>query len=142
MLFRSDFSAARAKALAFRLAAIQDAQSEEREGSQILADAGRKGLVQIVPWREGRQTYSSPGNRFLVHPADAATLREQVLTGDLSAELCEKHVIPPESLDALRERNYVFFVVSRYNRIIQLERDFALPLARLFDPNDLFSPSF
>ena len=43
-----DFRAARAKAFAFRLASVQDKLSIDRAGTQILADAGRRGLVQLI----------------------------------------------------------------------------------------------
>lgn len=116
-----DFRAARAKAFAFRLAAIQDQLSANRAGSQILADAGRRGLVQIIPWREGAAVYANPGNRFLVQPGEAASLRDKILDGAVSDELCKEHVISWEALKHLRNSNYVAFVELRRITILRLE---------------------
>jgi Protein of unknown function DUF262 len=134
-----DFRAARSKAFAFRLASVQNDVSGGRAGSQILADAGRKGFVQIIPWREGRHIFSSPANRFLVHPAEAGSLRDAVLTGSLSPDSCEKHVISTKALDALKARNFSFFVERRRLDILNLEDKFVTPLVRLFDASDLMS---
>lgn len=134
-----DFRAARSKAFAFRLAGVQDDLSGKREGSQILADAGRKGLVQIIPWREGRHTFSNPANRFLVHPTEATSLRDAILTGNPSADLCAKHVISKAALDALKERNFVLFVERRRMDVLSLEDRFVSPLVKLFDDDNLLS---
>ncbi|MCW5691141.1 MAG: DUF262 domain-containing protein [Pseudolabrys sp.] len=128
-----DFRAARAKAFAFRLAAIQDQLGPDREGSQILADAGRKGLVQILPWSKGqRDTYASPGNRFLVHPAYAAAFREALLAGLIDEPLRRKHAIPDEAMGALMAGDFPAFVDLRHRHIGELERRFVQPLVSQF----------
>jgi hypothetical protein len=131
-----DFRAARAKAFAFRLAAIQDEIGGTREGSQILADAGRKALVQIIPWREGAGVFSSPANRFLVHPANAASLRDAVLSGSLTKELCANHVISDRAVYSLRNGDFRTFVTQRLSEIEELEHQFVGPLAEIFRPDE------
>ena len=132
-----DFRAARSKAFAFRLADVQNDVSGTRAGSQILADAGRKGFVQIIPWREGRHIFSSPANRFLVLPAEAGLLRDAILSGNPSTDLCAKHVISTKALDALKQRDFVSFVERRRLDILSLEDRFITPLVSLFDTGHL-----
>jgi hypothetical protein len=132
-----DFRAARAKAFAFRLAEIQNDRAGSRIGSDILADAGRKSVVQIVPWarlKGARNAYSSAGNRFLVLPAEAAGLRDAVLVGNLSHELRESHVISDNAFRALKNGDYPKFIEQRLDDIVRLEREFVRPLADQFSP--------
>jgi hypothetical protein len=134
-----DFRAARAKAFAFRLAAIQDEMCGNRQGSQILADAGRKGLIQILPWsRQKREVFSSPGNRFLVLPAEVTSLRELVVRGVLSHELCAMHVISDEALHFLQTEDFDRFVSPRLNDIEMLEHEFVGPFVEAFEPGYLY----
>jgi hypothetical protein len=130
-----DFRAARAKAFAFRLAGIQNQVDGSRTGSEILADAGRKSVVQIVPW--GRLTsaknwYSSPGNRFLVLPAEAGTLRDAIVGGDLSNQLRERHLISDDAFKALTDGNFARFIQIRLSDIVDLENRFIRPLVERF----------
>ncbi|MDN3562835.1 DUF262 domain-containing protein [Paeniroseomonas aquatica] len=130
-----DFRGARAKAFAFRLAAAQDGLKGDRKGTEILVDAGRRGLVHMLPWsREKRSMYSNPANRFLVQPAEAASLRENVVSGNLSPEQCEMHLVSLEALGYLQTGQYERFIEIRAANIAVLEREFVQPLVRKFAP--------
>lgn len=131
-----DFRAARAKALAFRLAAVQDRVLGNRAGTAILADAGRRGLVQLLPLKKiGRELFSSPANRFLIHPTDASGLRDGVLNGIICDEDRRAHLISQQSDEALRLGDLQEFIRCRRDSLSSEEREFIRPLVRLFVPN-------
>ncbi|WP_156652712.1 DUF262 domain-containing protein [Methylobacterium sp. Leaf86] len=128
-----DFRAARAKAFAFRLAAVQDRMSHERAGTAILADAGRRGLIQLLPLGKlGRGLFSGPANRFLVHPNEAALLRDRLLTGAISDDLREMHLISDDGVKALNDGDYDHFINCRLLEIQKEESDFIRPIVALF----------
>ena len=129
-----DFRAARAKAFAFRLAAFQD-QIAPRTGSEILADAGRRSVVQIVPYSRlsgARSAFSSAGNRFLVLPAEAGTLRDAILSRSLVSDAREKHVISDASYEALVDGDLARFISMRLVDIVERELLFLRPLVDQF----------
>jgi hypothetical protein len=130
-----DFRAARAKAFAFRLAEVQDQTFGSAEGTKILADSGRRALIQMIPWsKEKRDVFSSPANRFLVEPADAGILRDLLLTGNMDAEMRRAHIVPSEALEALSAGDARKFVELRLQAIHQTETAFLSPHAELFSP--------
>ncbi len=129
-----DFRAVRAKAFAFRLAALQDeASGGIRRGTEILTHAGRRGLVHMIPWaRVKTSSYSNPANRFLVQPAEASALRESVLSGNLAADQCQIHLVSEEGLECLKLGRYEQFVDLRAENIATLESEFAKPMVARF----------
>lgn len=132
-----DFRAARAKAFAFRLAAVQDDVDGNRGGTMILADSGRKALAQVLPWSNAtRSAYSSPGNRFLVHPADLAEFRDRILTCNLTEEDRARHTISETSHHLLKEHDFSGFVEQRSQDIQEKEHAFVAPLVAQY--NDLY----
>ncbi|MFC7693840.1 hypothetical protein ACFQY5_34230 [Paeniroseomonas aquatica] len=78
--------------------------------------------------------YSNPANRFLVQPAEAASLRENVVSGNLSPEQCEMHLVSLEALGYLQTGQYERFIEIRAANIAVLEREFVQPLVRKFAP--------
>lgn len=130
-----DFRTARAKALAFRLADTMNEVFRDDRGTQILTDAGRKSLAQLLPWaRSEKAVFSSPANRFLVQPANVSELRDAVLQGQLDETLRKAHVISDESLEDLVAGNHGAFALKRLADIHALEGAFASPLVALFLP--------
>lgn len=128
-----DFRAARAKAYAFRLAAFQDEFLADKAGTRLLADSGRKALAQIVPARiAGRAAYSSPGNRFLVPPANVHEVREQILNGNLSEQDREAHGITASAQQRLLAKDYGGFIRERTDDVKAAEHEFLQPLLREF----------
>lgn len=128
-----DFRAARAKAFAFRLAALQDAVFGGRCGSHELADSGRKAVTQILPWKQaGPRAYSSPGNRFLVKPVLANDFREKLLNDMLSTSERAAHCISNEASHALMRGDYNQFVEIRAKDMVELETSFLTPLIQPF----------
>ncbi|MCK1496084.1 DUF262 domain-containing protein [Bradyrhizobium sp. 188] len=129
-----DFRAARAKAFAFRLAAIQD-KIGPRMGSEILADAGRRSIVQIIPYtrlKGARNAFSSAGNRFLVLPAEAGSLRDAILSRNVTDLVREKHVISDAALTAIHNGDLPGFISQRLADIVELELRFLRPLVEQF----------
>jgi hypothetical protein len=129
-----DFRAARSKAFAFRLASIQD-QITPRVGSDVLADAGRRSVVQIVPYsrlKGVRSAFSSAGNRFLVLPAEAGNLRDAMLTRNLTDPMREKHAISDSAFDALLQGDLPRFISLRLADIVEFELRFLRPLVEQF----------
>ncbi len=132
-----DFRAARAKALAFRLAYAQNTDGI-KAGTNILSDAGRRSLVQIIPSSKlTREWFSSPANRFLIHPAEANSLRDVVLNGTINHELASRHLIDSASLSQLQDGRYDEFVKCRAQTIKSVEADFIRPLVQPFLPSEL-----
>ncbi len=128
-----DFRTARAKALSFRLADAMNHAFNDERGSQILTDAGRKGLAQILPWsRSERSVFSSPANRFLAQPASVPELRDIVLQGRLSDIDMRAHIVSYESLEYILAGRHDLFVTSRLADIHVLENDFVEPLVSPF----------
>ncbi len=128
-----DFRTARSKALAFRLADSMNRVLGGEAGTQILTDAGKKGLVQILPWfRSERNTFSSPANRFLSQPADVGTLRDAILQGSLSTDLQIAHMISDQAMSMLSNGYYDLFVGERLKDIQQFEDSFVSPLVQPF----------
>jgi hypothetical protein len=130
---RFDFRAARAKALAFRLADAQNSFDDNRSGSKILADSGRKSVGQLLPWsRSFRESYSSPANRFLVHPTEAGMLRDALLEGELREADLKRHLIPSSAIEALSKNDAHGFVLARLRELNRYEANFLRPLSELF----------
>lgn len=130
-----DFRTARAKALAFRLAQRQDELLGDSKGTRILAESGRRSVVQVLPWaRERRDVFASPANRFLLHPTEAAPFRDELLDGSLSPEACEAHFISAHSLASLRVRDFHAFIATRMESLRAYEVRFIRPLVELFEP--------
>jgi hypothetical protein len=128
-----DFRAARAKAFAFRLAATQDLVYGNGHGTRLLADAGRRAFIQVMPWaRDRKDAYSSPGNRFLIAPNEVQAFRERFLAGELTEEEREAHVVSDAALAAFHNGDALEFVRRRSDDITQLERDFLTPLVNRF----------
>jgi hypothetical protein len=129
-----DFRAARSKAFAFRLAAVQDEIFKHKFGSRLLADSGRKALTQILPYSpSAKSAYSSPGNRFLIGPAEALDFRERLFRDQLTREERKAHVISDEAYAQLRTGDIDGFVRQRIQDIQRLERRFLQPLLALFE---------
>ncbi len=128
-----DFRAARAKAFAFRLAALQDAVLGERVGTRVLADSARKALAQVIPWKAaGKVAYSSPGNRFLVAPAEVHDFREALGSGTLTSKEKQAHGISNEADRKLQAGDIEGFVRQRTADIVSAEHAFLLPLLSEF----------
>ena len=120
-----DFRAARAKAFAFHLAFIQDECFGNRAGTNVLADAGRRGLAQVIPWNVAtKASYSSPANRFVIHPADFVDFRDKLLAGTLSDVERQAHVISDKAMGCLAANDIGGFITTRLKDIEELERDF------------------
>tara|TARA_R110000787_G_scaffold68468_8_gene153128 strand:+ start:165 stop:2141 length:1977 start_codon:yes stop_codon:yes gene_type:complete len=128
-----DFRAARAKAFAFRLAATQDQVYGNSQGTRLLADAGRRAFLQMIPWsRDRKDVYSSPGNRFLIAPNELQVFRERFLAGLLTEKERLAHVVSDAASTALENGDPLEFVRRRSDDIAQLERAFLTPLVNQF----------
>lgn len=131
-----DFRAARAKAFAFRLAEAQDRAGNDLSGSTLLSEVGRQGMAQIIPWRRaGKELYSSPANRFLVHPTEVGAFRERLLAGDLTEAERRAHLIPEEAAIGVAGNNMSVFLSYRLEAIENAEVDFIAPLVEPFLPH-------
>jgi hypothetical protein len=130
-----DFRTARAKALAFRLAQRQDEILGDRRGTKILAEVGRRSVVQVLPWaRDRRDVFASPANRFLLHPTEVPAFKDALLAGSISEDVCRLHFISSEALEFLRRRDFHGFTASRLKDLHEYEADFIRPLVKLFEP--------
>jgi len=130
-----DFRAARAKAYAFRLADSMDRVFGGDRGSKLLGEVGRKAVVQILPWSKSqREVFSSPGNRFLVHPSEASQLRDRLMYGFLTEEEMAAHFVSTEAQDLLWRGDYRGFVNKRVAEINKVEAAFVAPLVANFRP--------
>ncbi|PBB90347.1 hypothetical protein CK215_22095 [Mesorhizobium sp. WSM3864] len=128
-----DFRAARTKALVFRLAERQNRVLGNLAGSKLLANSGRKAVVQVVPWvNASRSTYSSPANRFLVAPGEAPALKERILGNSLTQVDRDCHMIDDQACLALSQGDYSGFAEARLWRLEREERDFLSPLVSGF----------
>lgn len=122
---RFDFRGARAKAMALRLAELQNTVYGVSKGSNTLAFVGKRGVTQLVPssyvppvW------YSSPANRFLLHPSEVAQFRELLLTNQLSAQDCQAHLVSDEARNLLERGDLPSFLSTRLNDIERYEARF------------------
>ncbi|WP_137151790.1 DUF262 domain-containing protein [Devosia sp. FKR38] len=128
-----DFRAARAKALVVRLAEQQDRVYGDSFGFRVLSDSGKRAAVQIVPWvMTNKATYSSPANRFLLHPGEASVLRERLLSGELTQQDRAAHLVSDQAQAAILRGDFEAFVDTRLHDIQQLEAAFITPLAGMF----------
>lgn len=128
-----DFRAARAKAFAFRIAAIHDKVKDDDSGARILADSGRRAFAQVIPYSVAkRAAYSSPGNRFIVHPAEVVEFRDRLLTGLLNDQERQAHSISDEAYELLRRGDYTGFVALRVTDIGSREHEFLRPFLTMF----------
>lgn len=122
----SDFRAVRIKALALQLARRQALVfASETVPFRLLADHRRSALYQLVPRRLlAKENFSSPANRFLCAPDDAAPLRAQVLTGHVSDSVAAAHLIPQAASEAAAANDWDLFIEVRLEAIQVAEKTF------------------
>lgn len=134
-----DFRSVRAKAFALRLADTYqqrtisnvNRQLSHRDGAQLLNEYGREALVQLLPRTSPRKIiYSSYANRFLLIPAKAAELKEQLVLGQLPEQIARKLLISSDMLRALRLGDHENFIDLREKSICEVEKRFYEPHLR------------
>lgn len=121
----SDFRAVRIKALALQLARQRAASGRKQYPFELLADHKRAAMVQLV--RKNmlrRDSFSSPGNRFLSAPAEVAALRHAILSGTIDDDLKTAHLIPDAAAEAASESRWDDFVTIRLSALTETEKAF------------------
>lgn len=134
-----DFRSARVKAFAFRLADARDSIMGDTSGADLLIEVGRRGVMQVIPWsRAGRELYSSPANRFLIHPSELSDFRDRLLSGKISDTEMRIHLISEEAYSYLLSGNSKGFMNERLRVIASFENRFITPLVEPFigNPNE------
>jgi hypothetical protein len=128
---RFDFRAARAKALALRLAeaAPRAVDGSALKAFDLLHEEGVNALAQLVP-RESVSgaAYGSPGNRVIYSPGDIGELREALAT-DPTPELLASHAISSEAFAAYSRGDYSDFIAQRLRDLDRREEKFVKGLA-------------
>lgn len=128
---RTDFRAVRIKALALMLARLQRESATDDGPFCILSDHGRLALYQLVPTpRITRASFSSPANRFLCEPTEAARLRQRVLVGALDDELRRQHAISDEAESAANQGEWDKFVELRLKTLEGMEENFLVDIVK------------
>ncbi len=121
----ADFRAVRIKALALQLARRQSAARGSDEPFRLLADHKRMAMVQLV--RRSvltKDSFSSPGNRFLCAPQEVAALRLAILGGQIDGGLQAAHVIPDDATAAATDGQWDQFVAARTAALVDAEQVF------------------
>ncbi|OLS50795.1 DUF262 domain-containing protein [Rhodovulum sulfidophilum] len=130
-----DFRSVRAKAFAQRLAEAYSVTSSDLggtkaglKGHELLTRYGREALVQLLPRTDAKKIiYSSYANRFLVAPADAAKLRDELNSASISETTASKLLLSEEMLTAVKNGRHQEFVALREEKISSVEKDFYQP---------------
>ena len=122
----ADFRSARMKAFALTLARRQKLVAADAEDPfQVLANHGRAALFMMVPrGRIPKHLAVSPGTRFLCEPEKSGELRQGLLSGQLSSQACEAHVITDDALASLHDGQWGDFVWKRWAIVQWLESEF------------------
>lgn len=116
---RVDFRAARVKALALALAARADGDAPNG-AAQLITIHGRDAFCQLPFDLASR---GRAGNRFLVAPSEAPTLKLKILEGTLTPEEKSMHLLSDAALTALSEQNYSSYLDLREQDMYAFERD-------------------
>lgn len=119
---RFDFRHARSRALALRLADLKEG------GARELAEYGVSTVSKLIQRGPGSD---SPGNRFLVTPAQRAELIEKLTAGDPAA--CRTHAVSEVAQALLRTRQLREFVAQRATDLDELEASFVMRWASFLD---------
>lgn len=128
---RTDFRAVRIKALALMLAREQRESVTDDRPFRILSDHGRLALYQLVPKpRITQASFSSPANRFLCEPTEAARLRQRVLAGTCDDELRRQHAISDEARSAANQGEWDRFVELRLKTLERMEENFLVDIVK------------
>lgn len=122
----SDFRAVRIKALALQLARVQRQHyGGAADPFRILADHKRGAMVQLLPRRQLiKESYSSPGNRFLCPPDDVAVLRQRITSCHVSERSRAAHLISDEAWHAAVQGRWDEFIRVRLSTIAEAESTF------------------
>lgn len=122
----ADFRAVRTKALALQLARRQSSFRGTDEPFRLLADQKRMAMVQLIRRSAAlrKDSFSSPGNRFLCAPDQVTPLRQAVLAGRIDDEVRAIHVIPENAAAAAREGRWDDFVSARLAALASAENAF------------------
>ena len=120
-----DFRPARSKAFALALARRQDEVSGDSLGTNTLREAGRRSLLQLIPYAKvDRDLFASPANRFLSHPNEHLEMREKLLYGKLSRSERLRHFLNDDAIEASLERDWEKFISIRAKSIQIYEENF------------------